>query len=147
MIFTYYFVPNIGMFLWTVILHIYVYDIYLLFCTWHRNVFLDIPKRIDVSWTFRVCVCVFGFQTEAKKLVFKSFGVVAYFSFSYIYFGNPNAEWNKRLYEFGGSSVCFFVGASFNVIYIYCLQFSVMWTFDIYFWHFTKLGKQLVRVP
>ena len=146
MIFTYYFVPNIGMFLWTVILHIYVYDIYLLFCTWHRNVFLDIPKRIDVSWTFRVCVCL-GFKLKQRNWCSSLLVLWLTFPFPIYILVNPNAEWNKRLYEFGGSSVCFFVGASFNVIYIYCLQFSVMWTFDIYFWHFTKLGKQLVQIP
>ena len=147
MIFTYYFVPNIGMFLWTVILHIYVYDIYLLFCTWHRNVFLDIPKRIDVSWTFRVCVCVFGFQTEAKKLVFKSFGVVAYFSFSYIYFGKSK-RWVKQKVVWVWWFISLFFCWRFFQCYIYIL-FAILSDVDL--WHilltFYKTGKTVGSSP
>ena len=110
MIFTYYFVPDIEMF------------------------FLTFQKEL-MCHELLGCVCVFGFQTEAKKLVFKSFGVVAYFSFSYIYFGKSK-RWVKQKVVWVWWFISLFFCWRFFQCYIYIVCNSqwcgpLTYTFDI----------------
>ena len=112
MIFTYYFVPDIEMF------------------------FLTFQKELMCHELLGcVCVCL-GFKLKQRNWCSSLLVLWLTFPFPIYILVNPNAEWNKRLYEFGGSSVCFFVGASFNVIYIYIVCNSqwcgpLTYTFDI----------------